>query len=216
MTEKIEKALEQLSLTVTDLFFSGDAPKEVSEVRYDAGKAALSVLSALAEKVEWLEQVEADWEAWAEKSEKDRGILAKENAALKADVKTFKACWDEACNDIAALKHIIECANTPLMADVLKERDELKAELKEVRSMNKGMIDLLAKREAEENERLTARDKMLLGEVSDWVERAKKAEAELEKARRKIRALERAITETGRGDSRRIQAYRERKGEEKP
>jgi hypothetical protein len=29
------------------------------------------------------------------------------------------------------LRHIIDCAKTPLMADVLKERDELKAELEE-------------------------------------------------------------------------------------
>ena len=46
--------------------------------------------------------------------------LAEENAALKVE-------RDE-------LKHIIECENTPLMADVLKERDDLKAEfLKERR-----------------------------------------------------------------------------------
>jgi DNA repair exonuclease SbcCD ATPase subunit len=118
--------------------------------------------------------------------------LAEENAALKADVKTFKACWDEACNDIAALKHIIDCANTPLMADVLRERDELKAEVVGLKDAEKRAIHRWYQEKS----------------------RAEKAEGEVEKARRKIRALERAITETGQGDSRRIQSAREAK--EKP
>lgn len=43
--------------------------------------------------------------------------------------------------EIARLQHIIDCAETPLMADVIRERDEARAALREVLAVSKCPYD---------------------------------------------------------------------------
>jgi len=65
------------------------------------------------------------WLARAEKAEAENERLRVAQAEINQG----------ATQEIVRLQHIIDCANTPLMADVLKERDELKAELAKQRPL---------------------------------------------------------------------------------
>jgi len=60
---------------------------------------------------------------------------ASEILAILSDYSSQRA-------ELAALRHIMDCAYTPLVADVLRERDELKAQLERQRPLVEAAINV--------------------------------------------------------------------------
>jgi hypothetical protein len=140
-------------------------------------KEAIEILRGLTARiVPTVENTPTTNEAWealshltklAEENERKEAhikTILQDNAALKAELDAAYYRYDKLQKlrtkdlaELARLQHIIECANTPLMADVLKERDELKVEVERSREENRpGLIYSLMKA---------------------WQDRAEKAEA---------------------------------------
>lgn len=143
---------------------------------YEDDNKALAVLSALAEseaglraendrlteRATWFKNVNADWEAWAERSEKDRGVLAKENAALKLERDKWKDALEKAIRESehynavkqerAALKAEVEllgknamndyAAHLELKARAEKAEAELDALRREADAARKALMEV--------------------------------------------------------------------------
>ena len=102
----------------------------------------------------------------------------------------------EAVTDRDRLQHTIDCANTPLMADVLKERDGLKAKVERLTEegiVAKGVARAWegraekVKAEVEQNKMLIAD---LTRDMNEYHDKAEKAEAELARYKRFDKLIE--------------------------